>query len=209
MGTQLPKWLEWARAIQAMAQTGLTFSKNEFDAERYQRLLEIAAEMVESQTDLSKEKILINFSNQTGYATPKVDVRGAVVQEGKILLVQERSDGRWSMPGGWADIGDVPSQAVVREVREESGFKVRVDKVIALLDANRFIFAPLEFYHAYKIIFLCSLAGGKARPSNETLAAEFFDPAKLPPLSPMRTDRQMVKEVFAHVQDPARPTAFN
>jgi ADP-ribose pyrophosphatase YjhB (NUDIX family) len=209
MGTHLPKWLEWARAIQALAQTGLTFSKNEFDAERYQRLLEIAAEMVESQTDLSKEETLVNFSNQTGYATPKVDVRGAVVQEGKILLVQERSDGRWSMPGGWADIGDVPSRAAVREVREESGFKVRVDKVIALLDANRFIFAPLEFYHAYKIIFLCSLVGGKARPSNETLAAGFFDPAALPPLSLMRTDRQMVKEVFAHVQDPARPTAFH
>lgn len=209
MGTHLPKWLEWARAIQALAQTGLTFSKNEFDSERYQRLLEIAAEMVESQTDLSKEKILYNFSIQPGYATPKVDVRGAVVQEGKILLVQERSDGRWSMPGGWADVGDIPSRAVAREVREESGFKVRVDKVIGLLDANRFLFAPMEFYHAYKMIFQCSLVGGKARPSNETLAVGFFDPAALPPLSTMRTDRQMLKEVFAHLQDPARPTAFD
>jgi ADP-ribose pyrophosphatase YjhB (NUDIX family) len=209
MGMQLPQWLGWARTIQALAQTGLTYSKNEFDTERYQRLMEIAAEMVESQTDLSKDQIRYSFSMQPGYATPKVDVRGAVVQEGKILLVQERSDGRWSMPGGWADVGDVPSRAVAREVREESGFQVRVDKVIGLLDANRFLFAPMEFYHAYKMIFLCSITGGKARPSNETLAVGFFDPSALPPLSSMRTDRQILKEVFAHVEDPARPTAFD
>jgi ADP-ribose pyrophosphatase YjhB (NUDIX family) len=209
MDAHLPPWLGWARSIQALAQIGLTYSKNDFDTERYQRLLEIAAEMAASQTDLTKEQILVSFSMQPGYATPKVDVRGAVVREGKILLVQERSDGRWSMPGGWADVGDVPSKAVAREVREESGFKVRVDKVVGLLDANRFLFAPLEFYHAYKMIFLCSITGGEARPSNETLAVGFFDPSALPPLSSMRTDRQMLKEVFAHVADPTRPTAFD
>ena len=209
METHVPQWLGWARTIQSLAQIGLTYSRNEFDSERYQHLLEIAAEMVESQTDLSKDQIMVSFSMQPGYATPKVDVRAAVVQEGRILLVQERSDGRWSMPGGWADVGDVPSKAVAREVREESGFQVRVDKVVGLLDANRFLFAPLEFYHAYKMIFLCSITGGKARPSNETLAVDFFDPASLPPLSSMRTDRRMLKQVFAHVADPARPTAFD
>jgi len=193
METHVPQWLGWARTIQSLAQIGLTYSRNEFDSERYQHLLEIAAEMVESQTDLSKDQIMVSFSMQPGYATPKVDVRAAVVQEGRILLVQERSDGRWSMPGGWADVGDVPSKAVAREVREESGFQVRVDKVVGLLDANRFLFAPLEFYHAYKMIFLCSITGGKARPSNETLAVDFFDPASLPPLSSMRTDRRMLK----------------
>jgi ADP-ribose pyrophosphatase YjhB (NUDIX family) len=206
--TNPPRWLEWAREIQALSQTGLTYSDNDFDTQRYQRLMEIAAEIVQSHTGLTKEPLLQSFLAQPGYATPKVDVRGAVVREGKILLVQERSDGQWCMPGGWADVGDLPSEMVVREVWEESGFRVVPRKVIGLYDANRGGI-PLEFYHAYKIIFECEITGGEARPGDETRAVGFFSLDGLPPLSSARTNERHLAEVFAHYQDRRRPTAFD
>jgi ADP-ribose pyrophosphatase YjhB (NUDIX family) len=204
-----PKWLDWAREIQALAQTGLTFNKNEFDILRYRRLEEIAAEIVAAHTTLAQESIVENFRLQPGYATPKIDVRGAVIRDGKILLVQERSDGGWTMPGGWADVGDAPADMARREVWEESGFEVRVEKVVAVYDANRVPGARMEFYHAYKLVFLCAITGGEARPSNETSAVDFFDLEHLPPLSTYRTSRPMLEEVFAHFADPARPAAFD
>ncbi|HSL44062.1 MAG TPA: NUDIX hydrolase N-terminal domain-containing protein [Anaerolineales bacterium] len=207
MNTGSPKWLEWAREIFSLSQSGLTYSGNPYDIERYKRLQEITAEMIESESDISRESVLESFSMQAGYITPKIDVRGAVVQDGKILLIQERADGMWAMPGGWADLGDAPASMVEREVWEESGFRVKAEKVVAVIDANRI--EPFEFYHAYKIIFLCRLLDGEPRTSHETLAVEFFDPNHLPPLSVYRTNEAMLQEVFAHVESPDRPTAFD
>ena len=207
MSANSPKWLEWAQEIFSLSQAGLAYSQNEFDLDRYKRLQEITAEMIASQSALEKEAVLESFSMQAGYITPKIDVRGAVIHEGKILLIQERADGRWAMPGGWADLGNAPASVAEREVWEESGYRVRAEKVVAVLDANRI--QPMEFYHAYKIIFLCRLVGGEPRPSYETLAVDFFDPSELPPLSLFRTNESMLHEVFAHVQDPQRATAFD
>jgi ADP-ribose pyrophosphatase YjhB (NUDIX family) len=209
MSDNIPKWLHWAREIHALAQTGLAYSQIEYDILRYQRLEEIAAEIIASHSTLSSEEVLKDMCLQPGYITPKVDVRGAVICDGKILLVKERSDDCWSMPGGWADVGMSPSGMVVREVQEESGFDVSTDKLVAVYDANRFPGVCLELYHAYKLIFLCTILGGESRPSNETSAVEFFDLEHLPPLSTLRTNRQMLEEVFAHFADPARPPAFN
>jgi ADP-ribose pyrophosphatase YjhB (NUDIX family) len=206
--TKVPRWLAWAREIQALSQTGLTYSENEYQTQRYRRLMEIAAEILESQTGLPKGPVLENFMVQPGYATPKVDVRGAVVHDGQILLVQERVDRRWCLPGGWADVGETPAEMVVREVWEESGFEVVPRKVVGVYDANRGG-VPMEFYHAYKIIFLCTVIGGQARPSNETLAADFFAFDRLPPLSSPRTDERHLVEVYAHLRDPERPPAFD
>ena len=202
-----PKWLELARELYSISQSGLTYCKNEYDLDRYRRLQEMSAEMISSETGLQKENIMQTFSMQAGYATPKVDVRGAVFRDGKILLVQERADNNWAMPGGWADIGDLPSAMVEREVLEESGLQVRAAKVIALYDANRV--EPMEFFHAYKIIFLCELLGGELCTSFETLAVDFFDPAQLPPLSIERTNQQMIDEALAHIHDSNRPTFFD
>lgn len=201
------KWIEWTREIFSLSQAGLTYSQNEFDLERYKRLQEITAEMIESQSRLSKESVLESFSMQAGYITPKIDVRGAVIRENKILLIQERADGKWAMPGGWADLGDMPSSVAEREVWEESGYRVKAEKVVAVMDANRI--EPMEFYHAFKIIFLCSLIGGEPQVSHETLAVDFFDLNELPSLSIYRTNENMLREVFAHVNDPNRPTAFD
>ena len=207
MNYQTQQWIDWAREIFSLSQAGLTFSKNEFDLGRYKRLQEITAEMIASQSEIEKETALQSFSMQAGYITPKVDVRGAVVREGRILLIQERADNKWAMPGGWADLGDSPASVAEREVWEESGFRVKAEKVVAVIDANRI--QPFEFYHAYKLIFLCSLLDGEPQTSIETLAVDFFDPDTLPPLSSYRTDENMIREVYAHLQDPTRPTAFD
>jgi ADP-ribose pyrophosphatase YjhB (NUDIX family) len=207
MNRQNPKWISWAQEIFSLSQAGLTYSQNPFDIERYKRLQEITAEMVASQSMLEKAAVLGSFSMQAGYITPKIDVRGAVVREGKILLIQERADDRWAMPGGWADLGNPPASVAEREVWEESGFRVRAEKVVAVIDANRI--EPFEFYHAYKIIFLCTLLDGEPRTSHETLAVDFFDPNQLPPLSLYRTNEEMIREVFAHIQNPDRRTAFD
>ena len=204
---QAPKWMEWAQEIFSLSQSGLTYSGNEYDIERYKRLQEITAEMIASQSRIEKEAVLESFSMQAGYITPKVDVRGAVVKDGRILLIQERADDRWAMPGGWADLGNSPKSVAEREVWEESGYRVRAEKVIAVIDANHI--EPFEFYHAYKLIFLCTLLEGEPRTSHETLAVDFFSPDHLPPLSLYRTNEDMIKEVFAHLQNPNRPTAFD
>ena len=206
--TVVPRWLQWAREIQAVSQTGLTYASSEYETQRYKRLTEIAAEIVQDHTGLPQERLLPDFFMQAGYATPKVDVRGAVVRDGQILLVQERVDERWCMPGGWADVGDLPSEMVVREVWEESGFHVVPRKVIGIYDANR-SGRPLELYHAYKVIFLCDLTGGEARPSDETLDARFFPFDDLPPLSASRTHERHLAEVEAHLREPDRPAAFD
>jgi ADP-ribose pyrophosphatase YjhB (NUDIX family) len=207
MNSKTSLLLAWAQEIFSLSQAGLTYNQNPFDIERYKRLQEISAEMIASQSQISKEAALTSFSMQVGYITPKIDVRGAIVREGKILLIQERADGKWAMPGGWADLGNAPASVAEREVWEESGFRVKAEKVVAVIDANRI--APMEFYHAFKIIFLCRLLDGEPRPSYETLAVDFFDPKDLPPLSRYRTDESMIQEVFAHVEQPNRPAAFD
>jgi ADP-ribose pyrophosphatase YjhB (NUDIX family) len=207
--TQPPQWLAIARELFSISQSGLTYCKNEYDLDRYRRLQEMSAEIISGQTGLEQEDVLASLKMQPGYATPKVDVRAAVVRDGKILLVQEKADNHWSLPGGWADVGDLPSAMVEREVWEESGFRVRAQKLVAVYDANRVPLVPLEFYHAYKLIFLCELLDGEPTPSFETLGVDFFDPQKLPQLSLYRTNQAMIAEVFAHVIDPNRPAAFD
>jgi len=207
MNRQSPKWMEWAREIFSLSQSGITYSGNQYDIDRYKRLQEITAEMIASQSEMPKESVLESFAMQAGYITPKIDVRGAVVRDDKILLIQERADDKWAMPGGWADLGNSPASVAEREVFEESGFNVKAEKVVAVIDANRI--EPMEFYHAYKIIFLCNLLDGEPRTSYETLAVDFFHPNSLPPLSSYRTNENMIYEVFAHVQNPNRPTAFD
>jgi ADP-ribose pyrophosphatase YjhB (NUDIX family) len=203
-----PQWLTWAREIQALSQTGLAFNEPGYDHDRYTRLMEISAEIIAQHTSVAMAEALASFSAQPGYATVKVDVRGAVIRDGRILLVQERRDQRWCMPGGWADIGDTPSDMVAREVREESGFEVRPSRVVGIYDANRSQ-APTEFFHAYKIIFLCDITGGVARASDETMDVGFFDRLSLPPLSDCRTNSRHIADVFGHCQDPAKQPIFD
>ena len=203
-----PRWLEWAREIQALAQTGSHYAENDYQRQRYHRLMEIAAEIVSEHSNLEYSSVLEVFITPIGYTTPRVDVRGVVFQEGKLLLVRERMDGGWTLPGGWADVGDVPSKAAEREVWEEAGFLVKASKVIGVYDANRV--GPLELFHAFKIVFLCDLIDGKARPSLETSEVRFFDWEEIPEsLSGERTKMRHIQDAFAYLKDPTCPTVFD
>ncbi len=204
----VPIWLRWAREIQAISQIGLYFSKNHYDETNFSRLKEIAAEMVEAHSNLDHSQAQTQFQAQVGYATVKVDVRGAVVQNEKILLVQERQDGNWCLPGGWADVGEMPSEMVAREVWEESGFEVVPEHLVGVYDANRGG-EPLSFFHAYKIVFICRIIGGQARPSLETSAVDFFDFDHLPQLSEPRTTRRHLDDIRAHLKNPDQAAVFD
>jgi ADP-ribose pyrophosphatase YjhB (NUDIX family) len=204
---KFPLWLEWAREIQAISQTGLHFAENEYQRERFQRLSEISAEIIASYTNLNSGELIEIYNHQIGYATPRVDVRGAVFQDGNLLLVRERVDGGWTMPGGWADVGDVPSIAVEREVLEEAGLIVKARKVIGVYDANRT--GPLEVFHAFKIVFLCEVIGGEPRPSYETSEVAFFSQNEIPKvLSGERTRQRHIKDAFVTLSEDC-PTKFD
>ena len=206
--SRLPRWLEWAREIQALAQTGHHFSSDNYNRERYARLAEIAAEIISDHSQLEFQPLVEAFHAQIGYATPRVDVRGAVFQHGKLLMVRERADGGWTMPGGWADVGDVPSQAAEREVLEEAGLQVKATKVIGLYDANRV--EPLEVFHAFKIVFLCELTGGEPHTSEETSEVAYFGQDEIPTLlSGERTRPRHIYDAFAAYHNPGLPTVFD
>lgn len=204
---RIPDWLAWAREIQALAQTGLAFSENPYEKERNQRLMQLASEIIAVHSSLDEADIHESMIRQPGYATPKIDVRGAIIQNKQMLFVQEAMDGKWCMPGGWADVGDEPVAAIVREVREESGFDVRITKVIGVFDANR-DGRPMALYHAFKIVFLGEITGGKAQTSHETLAVDFFPPSDPPPLSMNRTHPRHLAEIQKHLENINRPTYF-
>lgn len=203
-----PRWLVWAREIQALSQTGMHFAENEYQRERYQRLTEIAADIIHSHSDLAYDPLVNIFKRQIGYATPRVDVRGAVFRDDFLLMVRERMDGGWTMPGGWADVGDIPSKAVEREVLEEAGFQVKASKVIGVYDANRS--GPLEIFHAFKIVFLCDLISGRPTPSQETSEVAFFKHEDIPvKLSGERTRPRHIERAFAAHFDRSLPTFFD
>jgi ADP-ribose pyrophosphatase YjhB (NUDIX family) len=203
-----PDWLNWARLIQAVSQTGLTYVENPFDRQRYEKLAALAVEIFAAHTGKTTDTVQQWFAVQPGYATPKVDVRAACFRDRRILLVRERSDGGWCLPGGWADVGDRPSAAAEREVLEEAGFECAARKVIGVFDANRGG-EPFSAFHAFKIIFQCEITGGVPRPDHEILEVAFFDHGSLPALSPNRTTPAQLAECFAHLDDPARRTAFD
>lgn len=202
------RWLDWARRLQAISQTGLQLTEGHYDRINYEQLMELASEIVSECGHLQCADVLESFLNQPGYATVKVDVRGAVIRDGRILLVKERMDGRWCMPGGWADVGDKPSDMVAREVWEESGFTVRPTRVVGVYDANR-LGRPLEFFHAYKVVMICEIESGEARPSDETEDVGFFEFDALPELSSPRTDPRHLEHVKACLADPTLGAFFD
>lgn len=205
----VPRCLRWAREIQALAQTGRHYAANHFERERSERLLEIAAEMASAGDGLSLEAVEIAYQAQPGYVTPKVDVRAAVIEGGQLLLVQETADGGWTLPGGWADVGETPRQAVEREVREESGLQVRATRLVGVYDANR-LPGALTLYHAYKLVFLAERLDGDLAPSEETLQVRFFPMNMLPePLSAYRTTPRHIQDALAATRDASLETVFD
>ncbi len=201
-------WLRWARALQAHAQNGLYYALDPFDKERYAAVQQIAAEMLAAGSGVEIKTIEGLVGEQAGYATPKVDVRAAAFQEGRILLVRERSDGLWTLPGGWADVNESPAESVEREVWEESGYRAKATKLLALWDRSRHGHPPHAFY-IYKAVFLCEVTGGAAHESLETDGVGFFAEDALPPLSVGRVTEAQIGRLFAHLRCPDLPTDFD
>lgn len=202
------KWLEWAQKLQAIAQNGLTYSENPFDIERYKQLRAIATEIMASCSNVEHSYVLDLFSRELGYATPKVDVRAAIFRDDTILLVKERIDGCWTLPGGWADVGESPSEAVVKEVYEESGYQARTIKLLAVYDRNKQGHPPLPFY-VYKLFFHCELIGGSPSSSIETEEVGFFPEGALPELSLGRVTPVQINRLFQHYRQSDLPTDFD
>jgi ADP-ribose pyrophosphatase YjhB (NUDIX family) len=200
--------LEWVRKVQAIAQNGLTFSKDPFDRERYTELAELVSVIMSQQLQIPLTTTRAFWEGEYGYATPKVDVRGGVFEGERVLLVRERSDGRWTLPGGWVDINDAPSEAVEREIKEESGYTARALKLAALVDKNRHPHPP-GLHHIYKLFFVCELTGGSPAASAETDAVEFFPVHALPELSSGRVLAPQIERLYEHRLDPSLPTDFD
>ena len=205
-----PQSIEWARALQAISQTGLHFAENKYDAERYRQIQDIAAEIFSDYGNIDRKVVKDLFAKETGYATPKVDVRGVMFRNSEILLVREIGDDNlWIVPGGWADVNESPSEAVVREVLEESGYKTRAVRLLAVYDRAKHNHVPPYPYHIYKLFFLCEIIGGKAKPSDETSEVAFFSENDVPELSISRVTPGQIRRLFAHHKHPEWPTDFD
>jgi ADP-ribose pyrophosphatase YjhB (NUDIX family) len=204
-----PQWLRIARELRAIAQTGLAFNADRFDRQRYERVRELAAAMLAHGSGAKYEVIIDVLREGWGYATPKVDVRGAAFVDGRVLLVREISDGRWTLPGGWADVNQSAAECVVREITEESGFEARTLKLAAVHDYQRSNHPARHIDSIYKMFFICEITGGVARASNETSEVAFFARDALPPLSLGRTTAAQIDRMFQHAEDPQLPTDFD
>jgi ADP-ribose pyrophosphatase YjhB (NUDIX family) len=203
-----PKWLQWAKLLQSIAQNGLTFAHDPYDRERYTQIQKVAVEIMCSYSGADFSQVLDLFQREQGYATPKVDVRAAVFRNKEILMVREREDGRWSLPGGLADVGEPPSQVAVREILEESGYPTRAVRLLAIYDRDRHQHPPLPFY-VYKIFFLCELLDDNPKTNAECADAAFFPEGKLPELSLTRVTEAEVARMFEHLHDPLLPADFD
>lgn len=198
------KWLTWAKEIQAIAQTGLEYAKDVYDIERYEMLRELSVDIMANYTFESREKIRMSFAGDKGYSTPKVDIRGVVFKEDRILMVREKIDGKWSLPGGWADIGYSPSEVAVKEIREESGFTARAVRLLGVLD-KKFHGHPPDPYHIYKLFILCEIVGGEAAGGLETSDVGFFKEEELPELSVGRNTEKQIRTMFEYLRHPDKP----
>jgi ADP-ribose pyrophosphatase YjhB (NUDIX family) len=202
------KWLEWARRIQAISQAGLAFSKDPYDRERYEELQSIGAEIFSEYSCMDIEKMEDLFKGELGYPTPKVDVRGAIFKEGKILLVKEKQEEKWSLPGGFCEIGLSPAENIVKEIKEESGYEAAPKKLLALLDMNVHAHPPQPF-HYYKIFIQCELVGGTASGGTETNAVQFFSEDQLPILSTGRNTESQIHMLFDFLHHPHKEVVLD
>lgn len=188
------QWLKWAVELQALAQSGLFYGKDKFDIERYERIREIASEMIAYKSNISLEKVKDIFGCEVGYQTPKIDTRAAIFKENKILLVHE-ANGTWSLPGGWCDVDISVEENTIKEVKEEAGLDVRVKRVIAVQDREKHNL-PIYAYKVCKIFMECEVIGGKFTENIETTGYDYFGIDELPVLAEEKNNREQIEMCF-------------
>lgn len=202
------KWLQWATELQSLAQAGLTFGENRYDIDRYEQIRTIAIEIIHEYTDIDNDKIRNLFASETGYQTPKVDIRAAVFQDDKILLVHEKVDGKWALPGGWADVNTSVSESAIRECLEEAGTVVKTKRIIAIHLGNKHNNHMFP-YTIYKIFVECELVEFAFKENTETLGAGFFEADVLPELSFERNNPDQIKMCFDAKKSDVFETIFD
>lgn len=204
-GMDNPTLLDHAKRIQALAQIGLTYSPNPYDLERYEELHDIALQLMVMATGAPLEKLAGHFRGGKEYVTPKVDVRGVVFdKEGRVLLVRERSDGRWALPGGWADVGYTPKEVAKKEVMEETGLDTMPGRLLAVLDKKVHAHPPALEY-TYKIFIEClAETEGPLKTSHDIIEAKFFAEDELPDLSTERVTEEQVRLMFTYRDNGAK-----
>lgn len=196
----MEKWLKWAIEIQSLAQAGLAYTQNVYDIERYERLREIAAEMIAEKSDISLEKAKGLFCNETGYQTPKLDTRAAIFQDDKILLTHEKN-GTWALPGGWVDVLESAKSNTIKEVKEETGLDVEAVKLIALQDRNKHN-KPVYAYGVWKVFVLCKRIGGEFVENIETTEIQYFGLNELPDnLAEEKCTKEQIEMCFKAKED--------
>jgi ADP-ribose pyrophosphatase YjhB (NUDIX family) len=200
--------VDLARRLLALSQAGLHFTPAEYDRERYREIADIATALLAADSGADANRLKTTWFIEEGYATPKIDVRGAIFRDDRALLVRESTDGRWSLPGGWADVNDTPRRAVEKEIEQESGFTAHAAKIAAVYDRNAHGH-PAHLFHAWKIFFICDITGGHARTSHETTAVEFFPIDQLPELSTGRTTANQIRRMYEHHLHRDWPTEFD
>ena len=189
------KWLNWVTEIQSIAQAGLTYSKDKYDIERFEHLKNLSAQIISKYTEVEIEKVKDLLNKEQGYLTPKVDIRGAIIKDNRILLVKESIDGTWSMPGGWADVNLSVSENIVKEAKEEAGADILPKKIIAIQDRNRHN-TPTTLHSIYKIFILCDLIDIRFEKNTETEESKFFELNNLPKLSIARNTKEQIDMCF-------------
>lgn len=196
--------------LQALAQTGLTYSRDKFDTERYNRFMEIAAELLAANSNHEYKDVISHFKKESGYATPKLEVRGAVFRDEKILLVQEKNDGLWSLPGGWADVNLSPKENILKEIKEEAGLHCSVKKLVGVYDKTKSGVVDRKWPHVYKMIFLCQIESEQQFEfdNKEIQEIRFFEVNKLPQLSLERVIPRYIEACFNHHKNPTLVTEF-
>ena len=204
----MPSNVDLARRLFALSQSGLHFTPQEYDRERYREIAQIAAQLLANESQHSPDALHDTWFVETGYATPKITVRGAIFREDRVLLVRETTDGRWSLPGGWADVNDSPAYAIEKEIEQESGFTAKAVKLAALYDRNKHEHPPY-FFHAWNAMFICDITGGAPRFSNETDGVEFYRLDELPELSTGRTTAAQIHRMYVHHLQRGLPTEFD
>lgn len=202
-----PAWLDWAKELQALAQTGLAYSKDPFDIERFLRIREISAEMLSAKSGLSLAVVKDLFCNETGFQTPKLDTRAAIFRDGRILLVKERN-GKWALPGGWVDINQSIKSNTEKEVLEEAGLEVAATRIIAIHDRNRHNPPPYA-YNVCKLFVLCEVKSGSFKPNIETVESRYFGQDSLPELDEAKNSAAQIDMCFAACHDSAWQTLFD
>ncbi|EJS08973.1 NUDIX hydrolase N-terminal domain-containing protein [Bacillus mycoides] len=202
------KWIDWVKQIQSIAQAGLTYSKDVYDIERFQQLRDISVSMMSHYTKTDWEVVENLFASGTGYQTPKVDIRAVIFQNEKLLFVKEKSDRKWALPGGWADVGYTPTEVAAKEVLEETGYEVDDFKLLAIFDKEKHQPSP-SATHVYKIFIGCKIIGGEKKTSIETEDVEFFGENELPNLSIARNTEEQIKEMFAYMKEPQKETLID